>query len=138
MDRDDRRKIEDLHQKDRKASLARDAETLISLMDEGFVLIQAGGVWRGKEAAANSLRAYLKETQGCRVTEYVHEFEEVEIAGDWAFEWGTYKGTVVPPGEPPIRETGKIMRILKRQSDGSWKVYRAMGMADPVSRGGTK
>lgn len=33
---------------------------------------------------AGNLKAYFKQTEGWRVTEYIHEFEEVEIAGEWA------------------------------------------------------
>jgi ketosteroid isomerase-like protein len=136
MKSDDRLKIEELHQKDRKASLQRDYGTLVSLMDEAMILIpQQRAPLRGKQAVAENLKAYLEQTQGWKVTEYVHDFEEVEVAGDRAFEWGTYRGTVVPPGGQPIRETGKIVRILRRQPDGSWKVYRAMGIADQPSPG---
>ncbi|MBN2409936.1 MAG: nuclear transport factor 2 family protein [Candidatus Aminicenantes bacterium] len=131
METEDRLKIEGLHRKDMKASLERDYETLVSLMDEEVVLILAQGApQRGKDTVAGNLKAHLEQTEGWRVTEYVHEFEEVEIAGEWAYEWGTYRGTMVPPGAEPIRETGKIMRILKKQTDSSWKVYRSIGVAD--------
>lgn len=127
MKTEDHLKIAALHQKDMAASLARDYETLISLMDEAIVLIPSRGPSRrGKAAVAADLKAYLERTEGWQVIEYVHAFEEVEVAGDWAFEWGAYRGTTVPPGKPPVRETGKIFRILKKQPDGSWKVYRAM------------
>ena len=136
MRTDDHMKIEELHKKDMKASLERDYDTLISLMDEEVILIPPqGDPQRGKKAVAENLKAYLEQTEGWKVTEYAHEFEEVEVMGDWAFEWGTYRGTEVPPGGWPIQETGKILRILKRQSDGSWKVYIAMGTPDHPSQG---
>ena len=127
----DRLKIDELHHKDMTASLARDYATLVSLMDESMILIPSQGEpLRGKKAIAAHLKSYLEQTPDWRVTEYIHEFEEVEISGDIAFEWGRYRGLTVPPEGPPIRETGTIFRILKKQADGSWKVYRAMGMED--------
>jgi uncharacterized protein (TIGR02246 family) len=130
----DRLKIDELHHRDMTASMARDFETLVSLMDEDMILIPSRGEpLRGKKAVAESLKAYLELTADRRVTEYVHEFEEVEIAGDWAFEWGRYRGTTVRPDGPSLRETGKIFRILKKQADGSWKVFRAMGVEENKS-----
>lgn len=60
--------------------------------------------------------------------------EEVAIAGDLAYEHGTYTLRLVD------RKTGKLVQdvrnkhvhILKRQPDGSWKTWRMMvNSADP-------
>jgi uncharacterized protein (TIGR02246 family) len=51
--------------------------------------------------------------------------EEVEVAGDWAFSRGTYTLSTTPKaGGDEIFIDGKYMTILKRQPDGSWKIYR--------------
>ena len=51
--------------------------------------------------------------------------EEVIIAGDWAFAWGTYNYTITPKvGGEPSRDSGKWVTFDKRQPDGSWKCYR--------------
>ena len=66
-----------------------------------------------------------------QVADYILSFNEVKIAGDWAFEWGTYSGTVKPVGGgEPVQTTGKVMRVLKKDPDGSWKVARAMYDSD--------
>ena len=69
--------------------------------------------------------------------------DEVEVAGDWAFDRGTYILTPTPtaagepaegaPSERPevgreldYAQTGKYLWILKKQADGSWKI--ACGM----------
>src|SRR5215468_10130473 len=59
------------------------------------------------------------------------EFEltsaEIEIAGDWAFDRGTYRWKGTPKaGGPAVEDQGKFLVILKRQQDGSWKVARDM------------
>jgi ketosteroid isomerase-like protein len=52
------------------------------------------------------------------------EVLELEIAGGWAFARCTYAVTLVPRrGWQPAEDRGKSVRIVKRQSDGTWKVY---------------
>ena len=53
--------------------------------------------------------------------------KDVTIAGEWAFEWGLFTASFVQSTggeETPLR--GKLLRVLKKQADGSWKV--AIGM----------
>ena len=51
--------------------------------------------------------------------------EEVEVAGDWAFARGTYTAILTPKaGGETIDIDGKYLTILKRQVDGSWKIFR--------------
>jgi hypothetical protein len=43
-------------------------------------------------------------------------------AGGWAFEWGTFMGSnVVAPGSEEKRLRANLVRIFKRQADGTWK-----------------
>lgn len=63
------------------------------------------------------------------------EFEltsaEMEVAGSWAFDRGTYRWKGVPrAGGDPIEDQGKYLVILQRQTDGSWKVFRDMDNSD--------
>ena len=51
--------------------------------------------------------------------------EEVEVDGSLAFSRGHYVATFSPKdGAPPIPVDGKFITILKRQTDGSWKIHR--------------
>ncbi len=59
------------------------------------------------------------------------EVLEAETAGDLAFARGTYVITVTPKaGGKPARYSGKYLHLLKRQPDGRWKIYRAIGVDD--------
>jgi ketosteroid isomerase-like protein len=50
---------------------------------------------------------------------------EVEVSGDLAFSRGTYTLSFTPKEEGPTTHIdGKWLDILKRQADGSWKIYR--------------
>jgi ketosteroid isomerase-like protein len=49
--------------------------------------------------------------------------EEITVAGDWAYSRGTYDSERVVEGKE-VRIEGKFLTIFKKQSDGSWKIYR--------------
>lgn len=54
---------------------------------------------------------------------------EVEVAGDLAYEAGTYDILLRPrsdPGAAPTTVTNRHVHVLKRQPDGSWKTWRMM------------
>jgi ketosteroid isomerase-like protein len=50
------------------------------------------------------------------------EYEQAISWGDWGFARGSYTGTVTPraTGEP-TEDRGKILEVLRRQPDGTWK-----------------
>jgi uncharacterized protein (TIGR02246 family) len=49
---------------------------------------------------------------------------EIQISGDMAFARGTYTLSLTPKeGGPKTTFDGKWLDILKRQTDGSWKIY---------------
>ena len=58
---------------------------------------------------------------------FVLDSDEIRIAGNWAFDRGTYRLAMSPrAGGPRIEDHGKYLVILERQGDGSWKVARDM------------
>jgi uncharacterized protein (TIGR02246 family) len=134
---DDRRAIEELHRKDMAASKARDRATLLSLCSDDCVLLPPGeDPIVGKEAIRESLERDVEQEQHYEITEYIHDFEEVRMLGEWAFEWGMFSAAAEPVGGgPPIRSSGKILRILERQEDGTWKVARSIWNNDPGAGG---
>lgn len=64
-------------------------------------------------------------------TEFELASDEVEVVGPWAFDRGSYRWKGTPrEGGGPLVDQGKYLVILKRQVDGSWRVYRAMDNSD--------
>ena len=127
-------KIKELDEKDIAASQAQDFEGLLDLWDpEGIAIppdrdpvvgIEQIAIWLNQPA----------ETE-YEVTRYEHLFEERKIIGDWAFEWGSYLSAAAPlDGAAAIEASGKLLRILKRQPDGEWKVARAIWNVDPAQK----
>jgi ketosteroid isomerase-like protein len=57
---------------------------------------------------------------------------QTEIAGDWAWEQGTYTTDVFPKnGDSPRHIRGSYLRIFERQADGGWKMIRDMFSSEP-------
>ena len=47
---------------------------------------------------------------------------EVAKSGELAYLYGTYSVSIQDPkGAPPLRDTGKLVEIWKKQADGKWK-----------------
>jgi ketosteroid isomerase-like protein len=54
---------------------------------------------------------------------------EVVVAGDIAYEGGTYDIILKPRNDPKaasITVTNRHVHVLKRQADGAWKTWRMM------------
>jgi uncharacterized protein (TIGR02246 family) len=125
--------INALHQRDMEASKKWDVDTLVTLWADDIVtLTQGEPPMIGKDANRAAMLRLREDSSEVQITDYILSFNEVKIVGDWAFEWGTYSGTVKPlDGSEAIRTTGKVIRILKKDADGSWKIARAMYDSDP-------
>ena len=116
--------IERLHQQDVEATLSDKADELAKLWDNEAVRIQPGSP---PEVGKATIYAHDKRWEGksdrpstlC----YKSEIKDVQIAGGWAFEWGyiSYKDSSNPK---PMR--GKVLRVMKRQPDSSWKFARVI------------
>jgi len=120
--------IEALHETDRRAMFRYDVETLIGLWEEDGVLLPPGSEpVVGKEAIAARLRASAEGPDIPEVLENELDFSDITIVGDWAFESGTFKSVWRERGTQAVSaQCGNILRVLHRQSDGSWKCARAI------------
>jgi len=129
----DLRDIRNVNQRDVDAALASDLSAMVALWSEDFtVLPPVGPIIRGRSANEAKARQGMDLIRSFEPVEHVVEFEEIRVAGDYAFEWGSYRGMSRPrAGGAPMRYSGKVMRILQRQLDGSWKMYRTIATNDP-------
>ena len=98
-------------------------------IDRWMSLWTDDGVQMPPEAPANvgkeKIRAANKETLDHFAFDMRITNEEIQVAGGWAFSRGTYTATMTPKnGGKDIPIDGKYMTILKRQTDGSWKIHR--------------
>jgi len=110
------------------ASKAGDFVALRSVMTDDAVVMSPGGHFtRGKAELDASFGRMAEAIGGVEILEYVLDFEEVKILGDYAFEWGTIRGAMrARRGDSVERSADKVMRMLQRQPDDEWKLHRTI------------
>jgi uncharacterized protein (TIGR02246 family) len=109
----------------RLATKAKDIPAILELVDDDVMFLPSSiPPIKGKEELEKMYRAFFP-----RYREIKHEsiIEELRIAGDWAFLWGTDELRLIPEsGDREIHMKGKGISILRRQSDGSWRFWRGI------------
>lgn len=128
----DREGIEALHRLDVETTLSGKADDLAKLWDKDAVrLLPDSPPDIGKAAIYATDKREERAGSGRNVC-YKPEIKDLQIAGDWAFEWAyfSYNEAGMPK---PIR--GKVLRVIKRQPDGSWRFARVMAVVDEKESG---
>ena len=127
----DMKGIERLHEQDKDATLADSADQLAKLWDKDAVRFHAE---RPAEIGAAVIYADDKQWEMSSGRErslcYDLEIQDIQIAGDWAFEWGYFSGKSAKSDKVSIFY-GKGMRVMKRQRDGTWRFARVMSLLAP-------
>jgi ketosteroid isomerase-like protein len=116
--------IEKLHQKNVEVTLSQDAKGLIEMWTEDGVALEPGiPPVAGKEAIRANNEKVHAAMPGFKVLSYAPTFREIQIADGWAYEWGETDAKFMMTAEgPPVSLHIKGVRVLRRQSDGSWKM----------------
>jgi uncharacterized protein (TIGR02246 family) len=125
---EDQKAIGELQQRDISASIAVDVNELLSLWtDDGVLLPPDHAPVIGRDALRKFYEDYKKALGASDILGYDENWDEVQVVGDWAFQWGTITGRTRPAaGGNEITSELHAMRILKRQPDGSWLIARAI------------
>ena len=119
--------IEDLHRRDVAATKAGDYEALMSLMDEQCVLFPHDGEPEDGRAYLSRARASSDSIEPQPdILELVQDWQEVRVLGDFAYEQGIVRYAVRDANGAIVRETQRLIRLLRRRPDGAWRVLRAM------------
>jgi ketosteroid isomerase-like protein len=109
-----------------------DIETLSALTTEEHIMLMPNRPpLAGKQANIDANRRAFE------LFEFDEEWRPLEtgIAGDWAWQRGTYQVTVTPRAGGDSRTlAGSFLRIYRRRTDGSWRMIRDMFNSDqPVA-----
>ena len=131
----DRAAIEKLRQQDIAATVSRDPVALTEFWTDDAIRLGAGAP---AEVGKNTIRASNDRqtaNKDFKVLSYVPETKDLSfLEGGWAVEWRTYTASYVDaPGGEPKQARGTLLAVLKKQPDGSWKVFRAMGSIEPAA-----
>jgi uncharacterized protein (TIGR02246 family) len=116
---DDERAIRELVAAWLAATKAGDRDTVLSLMTDDAVFMVPGQEPFGKEAFAAASEAM----QGMRI-ECTSNIEELQVLGGWAYLRSRTQVTITPPAGSPKTRNGHTLTILRKQSDGRWRLAR--------------
>ena len=115
--------IEKLHRADVEATLTQDPSALTILWsDDGVNLGFAGGPVVGIKNMGEAYAKFRADYPDFKVLKYEPNITQIEIVDGWAIEVGDIAATYkMSAKEEPASVNDKGVRVLKRQSDGSWK-----------------
>jgi uncharacterized protein (TIGR02246 family) len=122
--------IEKLHKADVDATLTQDPSALTVLWsDDGVNMGFPGPPVVEIKAMGEAYAKFRAEYPEFKVLKYSPEIKDIQIVDDWALEVGYTEATFrMSAKEDPVSVPNtKAMRLLKRQSDGSWK-FALVGM----------
>jgi metallo-beta-lactamase class B len=125
---DDKSKIGELHRVDMAATRDSDPDVLVDLLDSEIVALMPGSdTLVGLDAVRKKLLEYASAAKSMETLEYRQDWKDLKIEGGYAFEWGLFYSKTRPKsGGAMVEQTNRVMRVLKRQPDGFWKVYRTV------------
>lgn len=120
--------IRKLCQQDIVATVSMDVGKLTDLWaDDGVLLGQGDKPLVGKPAIQASLKQNFAANPTMKVLKYVPEITDVQVVGDVAYEWGFFEAThQVSADSPPASFRARFLRVMKLQSDGTWRFVRVM------------
>ncbi len=100
--------------------------------DDGVELMPGEAPMIGKKVIQAWVEDILTKMPGYKVTKEEMEFQDIQVSGDWASEWGLEHQVVQPPdGKEPIETWGKIALVLHREMNGEWRIKQEMWNAAP-------
>lgn len=119
----DKRGIETLRKADIDTTLAQDPDALTNLWsDDGINLQTPGAPTVGLTALKEFYKKFRSEHPEFTVLRYSPEFKELQVVDGWAIEVIDANATFkMSANGDPITAKPQLVRVLKRQSDGSWK-----------------
>ena len=116
---DDERAIRDLIDTWMSASKRGDLDTVLGLMTEDVVFLVPGREPFGREVFAANSRA-MKDM----AFEGSSEIRELQVLGDWAYLRNHLEVTLTPHGGTPMHRAGYTLTILRKETDGRWRLAR--------------
>jgi uncharacterized protein (TIGR02246 family) len=125
--RDDERAIRALVDRWMQASVDNDLDTVLGLMTDDVVFEVPGKEPFGKEGFAANSRA-----RGDARVEGTSDIAELQVNGDWAFLRNHLRIAVISPdGTATHRMSGYTLTLLRRESDGEWRIMRDANLLTP-------
>jgi uncharacterized protein (TIGR02246 family) len=103
------------------------AATLALWAEDGVSLLPGSKPMVGKAAIRAFLEGVTAAIKGARMEHFEMHCEGIEVSGDLATEWcDEHQVVQLPGGKPPFDGRGRMLLVLRRDSDGRWLLLREM------------
>jgi uncharacterized protein (TIGR02246 family) len=103
------------------------AATLALWAENGISLLPSTKPIEGKAAIAAFLEGVTTQIHGAKMQDFKLECFAVDVSGELATEWcNEHQVVVMPDGKPPFDGRGKMLLVLRRGTDGHWRIEREM------------
>lgn len=116
--------IKAVREKTQAAENSGDAEFFLTYCSDDVVVMPPGmPLIVGSKAASEFMREFFRQFD----FHIEYKSEETQIAGDIAFDRGTFSHRLTPrTGGGPMVEEGKFLWVYSRARDGQWKMARVI------------
>lgn len=105
----------------------KDAAAVAGMYTDDAVFVSSENpVANGRSAIQAAFAKSFPVTTNLKVSS-----EKTEVGGDLAYDYGTYSEHITPPKAKAMDLTGTYLVVLKKQSDGSWKIVRHLSTTPP-------
>jgi len=96
---------------------------MVLIDEEAMFLLANGPTLKGIE----EIRSLYSNSFNMNTFDLTTTTDEIHVCGDLAFSRDNWKGSINPKdGSKPTLFDNKVITIFKRQSDGSWKIWRVI------------
>ena len=111
-----------------EASKNGDLKTVLSLMTDDVVFMVPAREPFGKAEFA-AMSEGMKDVR----VEGRADIKELKVLGDWAYLRNHLRITVTPPNGQPVQRSGYTLTIVRKETDGRWRLARDANLVGPGS-----
>jgi ketosteroid isomerase-like protein len=91
--------------------------------EDGADLLPGMAPMVGQAKIAAWLDSLTPQLAGAKMVYCTVDWQDIQVHGDLAYEWGINRQKIeFPPPGKTFENEGKILLVLKRQSDKSWRI----------------
>jgi ketosteroid isomerase-like protein len=113
------------------AHLRMDNPAILAMRTEnGASLLPSMAPLVGRAAIGKFVNDIAAQMPGYKIVREKIDFQDIQVSGDWAYEWGLETQALQPPNQPAMEGYGKILLILHKEA-GEWKIQTEMWNASP-------
>lgn len=121
---DERKSLDAFNEKFISACQKMDNAAAASLWAyDGADLLPGMAPMVGKAKISEWLNGLTLQTAGAKMVYCTVDWQDIQIHGDLAYEWGINRQKIeFPSPQKAFANEGKLVLVLKRQTDDSWKI----------------